>query len=184
MIAQRPTHEETLAELNDLLQLDHDAIEAYTIAIDQLQEMKLKQALLAFRADHERHVVALTQLIRGMSGTPAQGPHMTTGALKSVVQQMAGLGGTREILLAFKANERQVLDKYRRAAARALTPAIDEVLDANLADEERHYQWVVDALTSIGVAPDSTTAKVQGAFESAQALMTDVLEMAERRAHS
>ena len=53
---------EILAELNDLLQLDHDAIDAYTIAIEQLQELKLKEALTGFRTDHERHVVALTQL--------------------------------------------------------------------------------------------------------------------------
>ena len=173
---------EILAELNDLLQLDHDAIDAYTIAIEQLQELKLKEALTGFRTDHERHVVALTQLIRASGGEPAQRPHLTTGALKAAVQQLAGLGGTREILLAFKANEGQVRDKYRRAASHTFTPAIDDVIEANLADEEKHYQWVTATLTALGVDPGSATAKVEGAIESAQALVADLLELAERRA--
>ena len=49
-----------VAELNDLLQLDHDAVGAYTLAIDELDDPTLKATLTGYRGDHERHITELT----------------------------------------------------------------------------------------------------------------------------
>lgn len=47
-----------LATLTDLLQLEHDALPAYAIAIHALREPRRREAMRAWRADHERHVCA------------------------------------------------------------------------------------------------------------------------------
>jgi rubrerythrin len=170
-----------VAELNDLLQLDHDAIDAYSLAIAELQDAAHRETLLAFRADHERHVVALTQLVREHEGTPIQVGHASSSVFKMTVQQAGALGGTRGILMAFKANEGQVRDKYRRAAARGHSPTITEVLQANAADEEKHYQWVSDELERMGAGGDTLPGKLQHLFESVHSLAADAMELAEKR---
>jgi hypothetical protein len=52
----RTDTERLVADLNDLLKLDHDAIAAYTIAIENLGNPSYRQSLESYRGDHERHV--------------------------------------------------------------------------------------------------------------------------------
>jgi rubrerythrin len=171
-----------VAELNDLLQLDHDAIQAYNLAIRSLSVEAYRETLRSFRADHERHVEELTGLIRAHGGVPLQLPHIPTGAFKLAVQAVGAAGGDRAVLLAFKANERQVRDKYRRAAQRPHDPTVTSVLTTAADDEARHYLWALETLEDLGYERDSTTAQVERAFEAAHKGVADAVERAERGA--
>src|SRR4029079_7393513 len=136
---------------NDLLQLDHDAVAAYDIAIRSVEGAALKEALRRFKSDHERHITELTRLIHERDGIPVQLPHIPTGGFKLAVQEAGNLGGGDVgVLLAFKANERQVRDKYRRAAASATHLAGEVVLARGAADESRHYAWALETLDDLG----------------------------------
>src|SRR3712207_626319 len=171
-----------VAELNDLLKLDHDAVQAYTLAIRLLENEDYKRQLEEFRGDHQRHIDELSQLIRSRDATPLELPHLPSGAFKLAVQAIGGAGGDRAVLLAFKANERQVRDKYRRAA-RTVHPAdVTSVLARGAEDEARHYAWALETLEDLGVSPDSMTARAEQAFEVAHARAADVMEGAERQA--
>jgi rubrerythrin len=181
------------AELNDLLMLDHDAVQAYSLAIRLLDDPHYKRQVEEFRVDHQRHIDELSRLIRSRDGIPLEMPHIPSGAFKLAVQGIgagagaAALGRTRAdrdraVLLAFKANERQVRDKYRRAA-RAPHPAdITSVLARAADDEARHYEWALETLWELGVTPDSATGRAEHAFEVAHARVADVMESAEREA--
>jgi rubrerythrin len=171
-----------VSELNDLLKLDHDAVQAYTLAIRLLENADYKRQLEAFRADHQRHIDELTQLIRSRDGTPLELPHLPSGVFKLAVQAIGGAGGDRAVLLAFKANERQVRDKYRRAARTVHTADVTSVLARGADDEALHYAWVLEALEDLGVSPDSMAARAESAFEVAHARAADVMEGAERQA--
>ena len=113
-----------VAELNDLLQLDYDAVGAYTLAISALRDRNLRNTLIGFRQDHERHIAELVELIRARGGLPVRMPHFPTGIFKLLVQAAGSVGGMvggiaggdRTCLLAFIANETQARDKYRRHA--------------------------------------------------------------------
>ena len=172
-----------LAELNDLLQLDHDAVGAYEVAIEALRTPAYQQALRRFKGDHERHIAELTQLITERGGTPVQSPHMPTGLFKLAMQQAGTIGGgDKGVLLAFKANERQVRDKYRRLAESSEDLVIADVLSRGADDEAKHYGWVVTVLEELGVSSDSPIGRVEQAFEVANARFADVTERAERGA--
>src|SRR5690606_8019590 len=149
---ERETRSEAnlIAELNDMLQLDHDAVQAYTIAIDNLENASYRETLVAFRGDHERHIEDLTRLIREHNGIPLELPHIPTGFFKRAVQRVGAMGGDKMILLAFKANERQVRDKYRRVAMMDHPPEVAEVLRRNAEDEQRHYLWALETLEDLG----------------------------------
>src|SRR3712207_4494291 len=123
------------ANLNDLLQLDVDAVQAYALAIRQLQSSSRKQTLRRYQADHKRHITALKRLIRAHGGAPVAVSHIPTGPFKLAMQATGSLGGDKAVLLAFKSNERQVRDKYRRAADGDGLPAdVSRVLKRAAAD--------------------------------------------------
>jgi len=170
-----------IGDLNDLLRLDHDAVQAYGIAIGALRNEEYRKTLLEFRADHERHIGELEVLIRSRGGTPINLPHLSSGPFKLALQAIGAVGGERAILLAFKANERQVRDKYR-GAARQLHPAdIASVLSRAAEDERRHYLWALETLEDdFGISADSAVGRAGRAMEVVHARLDDALEDVER----
>jgi rubrerythrin len=169
-----------VAELNDLLQLDHDATRAYTVAIENLENESYRAALRGFRADHDRHIAELGALIREHGGTPIQLSHLTTGLFKLAVQQAGRAGGDWGILLAFETNERQARDKYWRAAERPHSLEVQTVLRRAAEDEERHSSWAIETLRRMGTAPDDVLEQVRSVIAEVQGRAADVLEGAER----
>lgn len=147
---------EVIGALNELLQLDYDAIGAYEIAIDELEDRDHATRIAAFKADHERHIRELNTLIERMGGTPHNNPH-ATAPLKHAMQSLGAMGGDRGILLAWRANELQLRNRYDEWASRALRwPAEAKRLVArNALDEEGHYQWVAGVLREMGVSLDA-----------------------------
>jgi hypothetical protein len=170
-----------LAGLNDLLQLDYDAVQAYTLAIESLSEERHQRSLIRYRGDHQRHTVELSRLIRRLGGEPLDLPHLPSGAFKLAVQAAGAAGGDRAVLLAFKSNDRQVRDKYRRAAEARHAPEVAEILCQNAEDEERHYAWVSEVLEEMGVGEETATGAVAEAFETVHARTADAVESAERK---
>jgi rubrerythrin len=165
-----------IATLNDLLQLDHDAVGAYGIAIHAAANESHRETLREFRADHERHIEEITRLIQDRGGKPIQAPHLPTSVFKLGIQKAGSLGGETALLLAFKANERQSRDKYRRAAEDSDDLEVADVLARGADDEVRHYDWAVRALLERGISPDSAAARVERAIEIGNARLTDVME--------
>lgn len=147
-----PAVSEIVDGLNDLLQLDHDAIGAYDIAIEKLQDRDHANQILGFRRDHERHIQELNTLIAGLGGVAKNHPHLT-GPFKQALQSLGAMGGDQGVLVSFRTNELQVRSKYDTYAARAnrWPQNVKRVIDANALDEERHYRWVADTLQAMGV---------------------------------
>ena len=176
------TESELIAELNDLLQLDYDAVQAYTVAIKNVRNEIYQQQLREFRLDHERHIDELVGLIQRLGGTAVELPHLPTGIFKLALQGVATAGGDRAILTAFKANERQARDKYRRAASAPHAPDVHAVLQRAASDEAKHYAWALETLEDLGFDADSTSGRLENAFEVAHKGLADVVEGAERQA--
>ncbi|HEX8358512.1 MAG TPA: DUF2383 domain-containing protein [Longimicrobium sp.] len=147
-----PAVSEIVDGLNDLLQLDHDAIGAYDIAIERLEDRDHANQILGYRRDHERHIQELNELIATLGGVPKNQPHFT-GPFKQAMQALGALGGDRGVLVSFRQNELQVRSKYETYAARAnhWPEHVKRAIDRNALDEERHYRWVADTLQAMGV---------------------------------
>lgn len=146
------TSTEIIEGLNDLLQLDHDAIGAYQIAIDKLEDPDWRSQISGFLMDHERHVRELNEAVMEMGGAPVNEPH-TSGPFKEALQSLGALGGDKGILVAWRTNELQVRTKYDSYASKAVfwPNHIKALIDHNALDEERHYRWVTDVLERSGV---------------------------------
>jgi len=169
------------ANLNDLLQLDVDAVQAYSLAMRQLESAVRRRTVQRYQADHKRHITQLKRLIRKYGGTPIAVSHLPTGPFKLAMQATGSVGGDKAVLLAFKANEHQGRDKYRRAADRKGLPAdVARVLERAAADEERHYRWAEKALERMGAGRRTAVGKVARVVEVANAAAVDVVEEAEK----
>lgn len=173
---------ELVAELNDLMKLDHDAIHAYKLAIHSLESEEYKRQLGEFLADHQRHMEELTQLIKSRDGVPMHMPHGTTSMFKLLVQAVGAAGNDRSVLLAFKANERGSRDRYREAARKVHPADVTSVLARAAEDEARHYAWALETLEDLGVDFTAGTGRAQEMFESGHAKFADVAERGERAA--
>jgi rubrerythrin len=160
--ANAPALNEVLEGLNDLLQLDHDAVGAYDIAIEKLQDRDHADQIAGFRRDHERHIRELNELIGALGGTPKNEPH-ATGPFKQGLQSLGGLAGDRGLLMAWRTNELQVRTKYDSYASKAnMWPAdVKRMIDRAALDEERHYAWVADVLQRMGIG-SGESADVDG----------------------
>jgi hypothetical protein len=171
-----------VAQLNDLLQLDHDAVAAYTVAIRELDSPRLKTELLAHLNDHERHIEELEGHLDRIGGIKVPVPHLS-GVFKLAVQSAVAAASDRTVLLAFKANEMQVRDKYGRAAAEADLPIdIRDTVRRAAADERRHYDWAVRSLEEMGAETGDRDVKATRAFAHAHGRSADAMEAAERGA--
>jgi rubrerythrin len=170
-----------LAELNDLLQLDHDAVKAYTLAEAALKSETHKEWIRVFKRDHERHIQELTRLVALHGGTPAQAPHVTSSPFKLAAQGLGDLGSDTSVLLAFKANERLSRDKYQRASAAGYPADVHAVLVRGADDESTHYDWVETTLKELGAGEDTAIGKVERVVEVGHTKFADVMEGAEKR---
>src|SRR5919202_1596817 len=89
--------------LEDLIQLDYDAADAYQAAIDRVENAGWRTTLASFKEDHLRHTRELGEALSGMGRTPPK-----EGDLKAVLTQgkviIAGLAGDDDILEAMRTN--------------------------------------------------------------------------------
>ena len=67
---------DSIDALNNLLMLDHDAVRAYTAAIDRIRVPSLAEKLTTFRTDHERHISDLISEILRLGGLPKSHPDL------------------------------------------------------------------------------------------------------------
>ncbi len=171
-----------LADLTDLLQLEYDALPAYSVAIAGLRRPDLRETLGAYRADHERHVHDLSAQIRRLGGVPLALPHLPTGLLKLAVQMSGLAGGDRAVLLAFVSNEWQSQEKYARYAARPYPPELAALLQRHAADEARHYAWACGALEELGCGAGTAVGQATQAFARLHGTTADALEAFNRSA--
>jgi uncharacterized protein (TIGR02284 family) len=145
MDTQILSHDKVIEELNEVLQIDLDAVGAYTSAIDHLDDASIKQQLTEFRSDHERHIVDLKAIIRRLGGQPKEHADMQ-GAIRKGFTAIAGLVGTEAVLRAMLSNEKKTNQVYGKHVQKGFPPDILDVLRRNFGDEQRHYAWIESAL--------------------------------------
>lgn len=135
------SNEDLCDELNDLIRLDYDAIEAYRAAIERLESGQCRRQLGEFLKDHERHTNELGEEVRALGGVPDDGPGgmrmLTEGAVK-----MGALGNDRGILHAMNTNESVTNGSYESAVDKLKGYPVQEVVARGLEDERRHKAWI------------------------------------------
>jgi uncharacterized protein (TIGR02284 family) len=139
--------ENTLEDLlEDLVQLDYDAADAYQAAIDRLENSSFRSALAEFKRDHLRHITELGDILSSMGRAPPKEGDMKALLTKGKVV-IAGLMGDESILQAMRTNEADTNTAYERAVNfKGLQTNTRDVLERGLEDERRHCGWILETL--------------------------------------
>lgn len=165
-----------LARLNDLLQLEYDALASYRLAIAMLRAPEHVAPMKDFLADHERHVSDLADMLHHHGSLALRLPHMPTGVFKLAVQATGILGDDRAVLLAFRANEQQSRDKYARAAGAHQPPEVAALMRRHADDEAKHFDWACATLDRLGVGDGTLVGTAVGLFSNFHGGAADVME--------
>jgi len=146
MATVRGTEGNIIHLLNNLIELDYDAIEAYEASIARLKDADDREQLRTFMADHIRHTNDLSAAVRKLGGNPASKGDFKRLLTKGKVV-LAALVDDRAILFAMKTNEADTNTAYERASRHdGLSPEVKAILDRNLADERKHKAWIEERL--------------------------------------
>jgi uncharacterized protein (TIGR02284 family) len=139
-------NEKVISILNDLIQLDIDAVHAYGQAIDNIEDSVVRGRLLEFQSDHERHIRELSQIVRDQGGTPIEHKRDFKGFLIEGMTAIRSATGTKGALKAMKTNELLTNRKYDKALEEALPPRVRDLVLRNRDDERRHLQYIESCL--------------------------------------
>ena len=77
MVTTVGTASDIIDMLNDLIQLDYDAIQAYEAAIGRIDNSEHQRQLTGFRDDHVRHTQELGRVVSELGAEPATSASMT-----------------------------------------------------------------------------------------------------------
>ncbi|HEY4221226.1 MAG TPA: DUF2383 domain-containing protein, partial [Myxococcota bacterium] len=102
-----PVSADVVAAVKMLVELDIDATVAYAQAAEGVDELDLavRDQLFSFRADHERHVDALSAVLESLGeDTPERERNLSGFAIEGMVPVRAALG-TENALKAMRRNE-------------------------------------------------------------------------------
>jgi uncharacterized protein (TIGR02284 family) len=139
------SNEKIIEELNELIRFDFDAVGAYNSAINDIKEVPVRDPLVQFRGDHERHITDLSAIVRRIGGNPVDAPGLK-GVVRKTMTKVAGLGGTELTLKAMRSNEEVLNKAYAHHLTLDFPDDIKEVIRRNYGDEQRHLAWVESAL--------------------------------------
>jgi uncharacterized protein (TIGR02284 family) len=141
--------------LNDLIQLDHDAVQAYKQAIEKIDDPAARMDVVAFRGDHERHIADLTQTVRMMGGEPEKAGRDLKGVLLEGLTALRAVTGTLGALRAMRMNEKLTNRAYERALEAKLPSTARDVVLRNREDERRHLAAIEGHIERLGNARPS-----------------------------
>lgn len=130
--------------LKDLIRLDNDAIRAYRQAIDACDTLEIKERLLEFEGDHQRHVQDLAVCLRTLGSEPPEGRDVKGFLIEGFTAIMSR--GDRSALLAMRGNEELTNRRYDAARRAGLPADVVPIIERNYTDEVRHLAWIKDAL--------------------------------------
>ena len=143
-------YEDFLDELESLIQLDYDAIEAYEAAANRIKNTEYKDQLTSFKKDYQRHVKELSSFLDKKENRESP----TGPGLKSLLTQgkvvLANLVGDPAILKAMKSNEQETNKAYQHINDYDSIPTdLKEILRKGYEDEKRHLDWIEKELQRV-----------------------------------
>jgi uncharacterized protein (TIGR02284 family) len=138
--------QDALDTLISLAQLDIDDSHAYRQAIEHVKEEPIRSRLNEFRADHERHIQTLSQMIRKYGGEPPEYSLDFKGYFLTGYTALRGITGTEGALKAMHTNETMTVSRYDAAVHQEMPEDAHALISRNLADERLHLAYITTAL--------------------------------------
>lgn len=137
---------DAIDKLNDLIQLDVDAVEAYDHAIKNVEYDDIRKRFGEFQDDHRAHIRNLAEMVQRLGGSPVKLEPSLKGYLLEGLTALRSAAGTQSALEAMKTNEKLTNRKYEEAVALDFPDDVMKLLRVNLAQEQQHLAYIEEIL--------------------------------------
>ncbi|WP_437930100.1 DUF2383 domain-containing protein [Sorangium sp. So ce291] len=133
-----------VSKLNDLIQLDADAVLAYQQALDACEVSEIHRKLKSFQDDHQQHINDLAELVRANG----EEPRIKRDLKGFLIEGFTAIAsqGDRSALLSMLGNEELSNHMYEAALKTDLPDEARAVVERNRRDEARHLAWIKEAI--------------------------------------
>lgn len=136
--------------LNDLIQLDIDAYQAYEEAIKAITETEIKKELHSFQQDHKRHITDLSALLKSLGGEPIKQTLDFKGYIIEGMTSLRSITGTEGALKAMITNEKLTNHYYHNALEyKGFTQEVRHMITQNYHDEQRHLAYIEKTVAAL-----------------------------------
>lgn len=145
------TQESFMKAIQELVELDYDAVGAYESAIKNLDTQEYKIKLEEFKQDHKRHITELSAFLERHKEKVPSGPDNTKKLLAKGKVEIASLLGDQTILSAMLSNEEDTNTAYSRMNSRvgeSNDAEIARIISNGLADEKKHKHWLETTISN------------------------------------
>ena len=135
----------SIDSVQDLIHLDMDAIKAYEQAIKACEHQVVASQLRSFQGDHQRHVRDLSEELRRLG----EQPDVRTDLKGFFIEKFTAITsmGTRSALMSMMGNEQLTTSRYKAALElQDLPESTKQIIRTNYGDEQRHLDWIKNAL--------------------------------------
>ncbi|MEZ4601027.1 MAG: DUF2383 domain-containing protein [Syntrophotaleaceae bacterium] len=133
-------------EIEDLIQLDIDAIHSYEQTIEKIEIIEVRRQLLSFKQEHERHVRDLSPKLAALGGKVPRSPDLK-GYLIEGFTSLRSSTGTKGALKAMQSNEKLTNRKYEEAVKKDFPADIRGIIENNRLEEAKHLRYIEEALS-------------------------------------
>src|SRR5690242_3365490 len=114
-------------ELSCLVQFDINARHAYGQVLSLISSSPIRDHMIRFQIDQERHVSQLSAMMRAFDVAPPDRVRDLRGFILDRFLAFGGSSGIAYILLAMKTNEELTNQIYRHSSQLDLSPSIKEL---------------------------------------------------------
>lgn len=133
--------------LNDLIQLDVDAVEAYDHVIKHIEYHDIAKKLRDFQDDHRNHIKDLSAMVQQLDGKPVKPSPDLKGYLIEGFTALMSVTGSLAAMEAMKMNEVITNRKYSEAVALDLPEEVMKLIKTNWSQEQRHLRYIQEVIT-------------------------------------
>ena len=133
---------EVIECLNDLTQLDMDAIEAYDQALKNIETSNIHEKLESFKNDHKQHIIDLARVVKNLHGEPIGPGKDFKGFIIKGMTAIQSAMGEKSALKAMQSNEELTNKTYAKALEKDLPPEAKLIVEKNYRDEQEHLKYI------------------------------------------
>jgi uncharacterized protein (TIGR02284 family) len=143
------TDNDFIQTLSNLVQLDIDAVHAYSQALKEIDDPIIKDRLRKFQDDHHDHISGLSEHIEKLGG---QAPSRSQDFKGYVIEAFAAIRsftGQKGALKALKSTEEITNRYYGEVVSSSASADTKEMLRAYFSDEKVHLEYITSNLKAL-----------------------------------
>ncbi len=129
-------------KLGSLAQLDIDAVHVYKEAIEKVEDPKVRETLVRYCEDHERHIAEFSAKISRLGETPPDFSSDFKGFFVDGFISLRSITGIEDVLNALHSNEKLTNKNYSEACNWNLPTNIQTIVDLAYEDEKHHLEYI------------------------------------------